>query len=412
MGRTSDYPLVIVGAGAAGLGASLEATQRGIPHLVLEASHRIGGRGLTETLDGGIPVDLGCHWMHCASINPFVEMARVRGFRFRQGNPDPVTYLDGEWQAEAVSTRRWVAYDRLARESTDREANGVSGSLWDCVTDGDPDLDWLNYWTGLMHAVDLDQVSTADVADFHDTGEDWPVASGYGALIAAVGSDAPVRLNCPLEKVRWNGDPVLLETPAGTIRAGKLLLTVSTGILNAGNIDFQPALPRWKQDALSQLPLGDCNYVFFPVTAGSFREAPESLAYQRGETCALVRVRPQDMDYVVVATGGRFAWWMEKQGEDAACQWFVDILQDIFGTGVTRSLGRGKASAWGYDPWIRGAYSARSPGAGDVRRELARPVDERLWFAGEATSANQFCTAHGAWISGRDAVRQISAQLV
>ena len=136
----------------------------------------------------------------------------------------------------------------------------------------------------------------------------------------------------------------------------------------------------------------------------SFEGAPESIAYQRGETCAALRIRPHGMNYVVAALGGRFAWWMEKQGESATCHWFEEILRDIFGSEVSASLGRGKVSAWGYDPWIRGAYSARSPGAGDVRRELARPVDERLWFAGEATSIDQFCTAHGAWISGQDAV--------
>ena len=50
--KTSDYPLVIIGAGAAGLGASEQASALGVEHLVLEASHRTGGRGLTEYLEG------------------------------------------------------------------------------------------------------------------------------------------------------------------------------------------------------------------------------------------------------------------------------------------------------------------------------------------------------------------------
>ncbi len=40
----SYYPLVIIGAGAAGLGASEKASAAGIEHVVLEASHRTGGR--------------------------------------------------------------------------------------------------------------------------------------------------------------------------------------------------------------------------------------------------------------------------------------------------------------------------------------------------------------------------------
>jgi monoamine oxidase len=136
-------------------------------------------------------------------------------------------------------------------------------------------------------------------------------------------------------------------------------------------------------------------------------QVPESIGYEKGENCAMVRIRPGGQDYAVAALGGRFAWWMEKQGEDAACQWFRDILADLFGNDAVSGLGRGKVSAWGFDPWTRGAYSARIPGAGDVRGKLAAPVDDRLWFAGEAASHNQFCTAHGAWINGRDAVSRM-----
>ncbi|MGH7061067.1 MAG: FAD-dependent oxidoreductase, partial [Stellaceae bacterium] len=51
-------------------------------------------------------------------------------------------------------------------------------------------------------------------------------------------------------------------------------------------------------------------------------------------------------------------------------------------------------------PWTRGSYSYALPGHAGDRARLAAPVEDRLFFAGEATSPHFFSTAHGAWISG------------
>jgi len=42
---------------------------------------------------------------------------------------------------------------------------------------------------------------------------------------------------------------------------------------------------------------------------------------------------------------------------------------------------------------------------------LAAPVDDRLFFAGEACSPNFFSTAHGAWLSGITAAEAALASL-
>jgi len=63
-------------------------------------------------------------------------------------------------------------------------------------------------------------------------------------------------------------------------------------------------------------------------------------------------------------------------------------------------------SMWGADPWSRGAYSHARPGAADARARLARAVENRIFLAGEATSADFYGTAHGAWLEGERAARQ------
>ncbi len=55
---------------------------------------------------------------------------------------------------------------------------------------------------------------------------------------------------------------------------------------------------------------------------------------------------------------------------------------------------------WNSDPFSRGGYSYAAPGHADDRAVLAAPVDDRIFFAGEATSREAFSTAHGAYACG------------
>ena len=56
--------------------------------------------------------------------------------------------------------------------------------------------------------------------------------------------------------------------------------------------------------------------------------------------------------------------------------------------------------------WVGGAYSHALPGHAAARGELARPFEQRLFFAGEATHRSDFSTAHGAYDSGLRAAEE------
>jgi monoamine oxidase len=68
-------------------------------------------------------------------------------------------------------------------------------------------------------------------------------------------------------------------------------------------------------------------------------------------------------------------------------------------------------SQWQSDPYALGSYSCAKPGHADDRRKLAEPVEQRLFFAGEACSPTFFSTAHGAYASGCEAADQAVAAL-
>ena len=163
---TDRFEVAVIGAGAAGLAAAKELTAQGIRFVLLEASHRIGGRAHTEYPPDGAPFDLGCHWMHSASINPFVPIADEYSVRYEKRDdygPEARYFRGGEWVSE-------LALESLAEESETAEvaiakawSEGVDSSVAE-VTERDGE--WtsvLDYYTALDTSVDPDEVSIGDV---------------------------------------------------------------------------------------------------------------------------------------------------------------------------------------------------------------------------------------------------------
>ena len=146
---TAPVDVVIVGAGAAGLAAARRLAEAGVSFQLLEASHRIGGRAHTEYLPDGSPFDLGCHWLHSASINPFVPVADELGFHYQQKTDygRVAFFRNGQWLSEDVN--RTFEADAAAREQTIRSAWSVGRDI--SVADAtDRDGQWvdvLDYYT-------------------------------------------------------------------------------------------------------------------------------------------------------------------------------------------------------------------------------------------------------------------------
>ena len=77
--QTTDYDVIVVGAGAAGMAATNALAASGLSVMCLEADSRIGGRTHTDSSIFGVPCDLGAHWLHNAHVNPFVEIGKSLG---------------------------------------------------------------------------------------------------------------------------------------------------------------------------------------------------------------------------------------------------------------------------------------------------------------------------------------------
>lgn len=410
---TSDVDVVIVGAGAAGLSAARTAAEHGLSFRLIEASHRIGGRAYTEEMAPGMPFDLGCHWMHSASLNPFVPIADRFGFHYRK---------DGAWRTNIYAGRSWAAEREREEILALGEAN--EAAIAAAVARGEDvavaevvDLEsrwapFMSYWFTLGTSRDIDQVSIIDSVAYNDTEENWPIREGYGALVKLWAADIPVTLNAAATRIRWSKAGVAVETAKGTVTGRRLLITVSTNVLASGRIAFDPPLPDWKRDAAAELPLGVHNRIGIMLTHDPFgpdARTSATIMLEGDEVPMSVQLRPFGFNHVVGVTGGRFGSWLERAGNAASIDYLTQRLVGVFGSDIRKALSsRTIVTAWEGDPWTLGSYSAATPGNGRKRAVLAQPVDDTLYFAGEATSSDFFCTCHGAYLSGIAAIESIA----
>ena len=338
----SEVDVVIVGAGAAGLSAAKSARSHGLSFVVLEASHRIGGRARTEDFVPGQPFDLGCHWMHSASINPFVGTADRLGFRYRRkrGWNDVVHHYGAFLDDQARDLDALVEADEGAIAEAVRHGDPA---LADVMNRHSPWAPYHAYRRSLESSCDPDQTGVADFVAYDETGEDWPVVDGYGALVAVWAADVPVTLDAAAQRVVMTRDGVAVETARGTAAGRTALVTVSTDVLASGRIVFEPELPSWKATAAQEVPLGVHNKIAILLNAASpALPDPQFLTVmtRAHDVPVALNVRPHGFDYVVGTTAGRFADSLERTGRDASVEFLVEHLKAVFGNGVASCLDR------------------------------------------------------------------------
>lgn len=405
--------VVVVGAGAAGLSAAKALQARGLSVIVLEADSHVGGRCITDTTTFSTPFDRGGSWLHSAPINPLARLAETGGESLHKAPWDWswVHTPDGPLQAADMPAYRcyqdtmWEKINQAGRGATDMPvATALPPSPW---------RDTAKHWVEQMLGGDADVTSAVDVHRYDDAKGDWLVAGGLGAFIRRLHSDVQVRLNCPVTKIDYSGAGVRATTPLGVVQAKRLVLTVSTGVLAAEKIAFIPALPAEKRKAVGLLPMGLLNKVgieFDPGWAGAHQGQMADYA-AGGDAFCSVLFGFYDTSLAVGFLAGRHGDQVEAAGPGAATDFCLQGLRAIFGQDIAKHIRRTDETAWRSNPHTLGAYSYAKPTGADARAILAAPLDDRLFFAGEATMPDAYATVHGAWRSGVIAADAVAGSL-
>jgi monoamine oxidase len=431
---STRFDAVVIGAGAAGLAAAAQLAANGCRVCVLEARDRLGGRIYTlREPDLPIPLELGAEFIHGASPstiewlrkgNEVIVDATQTRWRVRDGKLQPADDAFEEMKQGLSEIRRprkdlpfGEFLDTAARKNLSRRARTFARAL----VEG-------------FDAADTARVSTFEILDewSGNSAADAPTFrpfNGYASVIDSIVGALPpdlvhLQLSSAAQEIQWKAGAVRISGlqlgKSFRVEAPRAIVTLPIGVLqlppqSPGGVSFVPAL-RQKRTALSQLASGPVikvvlrfhNPFWETVDQGRYSEGAFFHASEEPFPTFWTTL-PVRSSLLVAWTAGPNATRMAGYDQARIVQTALTSLHNVFGRRsiVTDAFSGAHLHDWQTDIYACGAYSYVVAGGSGAREKLAAPIQDTLFFAGEATDAQgEPATVAGALQSGKRAARQ------
>lgn len=418
--------IAIIGAGLAGLSAARDLVQRGVEVIVVEARDRIGGRIWTSRDWPDMPMDMGASWVHGVKGNPLTALADEVGAKRIATSYDSAIGYDAtgktlETESATAKSEAVISAARAAAEKRDSDislAAAVQASKgWQSA---DPAARRM-----IRHAVngtveqeyggDWSEVSAWHYDDSKEFGgDDELFPAGFDQITAWLARGLDIRLGHTVRSLAPAARGVRITFADGAVlEADRVIVTLPLGVLRSGDVTFDAPLAPARQRAIKTLRMGVLNKCWLRFDRIAWPDDIDWIEW----------LGPEDgiwAQWVSLAQGSRLpvllgfhagdvARRLEQRDDKAIVASAHEALKSMFGSSFPAPRGA-QISRWSRDPFALGAYSFNAVGVTpQTRRDLAgADWDGRLVFAGEATSAHYFGTAHGAVLSGRAAATMIT----
>lgn len=402
-GKTHD--VVVIGAGAAGLAAADALARAGRSVLVLEARNRIGGRCWTRRMPGlPVPVELGAEFIHGEAQStlgllaragvPGVDSTRTQRFLERGRLREANAFVEAQRavQHAALLKKRDLSFaDFLAA----KRLNPKTKKLATMMVQG-------------FDAADPARVSAREIAQEWGSGalgsSQMRPQGGYGPLLESLLTKKyALKLNSIVREIRWRRGEVEIDG----IRARQAIITLPLGVLQAGSVRFTPELSE-KQAALRKLASGPVIRVALRFREAFWEERCPGIAFFHSPEAPFPTFwtpLPMHAPLLTAWAGGPKAAHLSGLPEEQLVRHALASVRSVLGQ-VPKVEGT-LLQDWQADPYSRGGYSYVLVGGQGAREQLRKPLQKTLFFAGEATDADEAGTVAGALRSGERAAREV-----
>lgn len=420
---SSKKRIIVIGAGLAGLVAAKTLQAQGHEVLVLEARDRIGGRIWTSTKWPDMPLDLGATWIHGVKGNPLTQLAQsLQVKQIATSYDSSITYntagkaLSSAEDASLEKVRKQVlnAIKQAQNQASDRSIRAAIEPLF---TQASPATQRL---INFILSGNIEQEYAGSAAElsayWYDAskafaGQDALFAKGFHVITDYLAQGLSIKLGQVVQTIHWQSQPLRVITQHGEFKADQVLVTLPLGVLQAKRVQFLPDLPNSKQTAIAKLGMGvlnKCylrfNKVFWPTDVDWLEYIPsehgkwtEWVSFMRNAKLPIL------LGFNAAERGKAIEAWTDQQIVSSAMQ----TLRTLYGTAIPDPVDY-QITRWASDPFALGSYSYNAVGSTpSMRKELAKPLANTVFFAGEASETNYFSTAHGAYLSGLRAAQEM-----
>jgi monoamine oxidase len=444
-GRMSSDPVVIViGAGVAGLAAACQLGRAGVPVQIIEARDRIGGRVLTHIdPDCDCPIEFGAEFIHGKPPEVWdllrkakTEITEVQGDAWcaEEDRLSPCGFWDDVDEIltqmdDSKPDESFAAFlDRCCRspKTADKQrAKQRAQSYVSGFNAADPALVGVHWLVKEMQAEEKIEGARA-----------FRCRNGYQDLLNVFQQELKtcniaVHTETVVEQVHWNAGSVKIgvrnEKGESILEAPRVLITLPLSLLKApvgqpGVVQFAPELPSQKRAALGRLEMGKVIRVTL-----RFRERFWDSIKPPGARASLA-----NMSFLFSQDDWFSTWWTARPAKSPLITGWapfrcaerlsgksrsfvlerslqtLSVLLRVSQSELQNIFGEAYFHDWQTDPFSLGGYSYGKVGANEAQQTLAEPIQDTLYFAGEATdTTGNNGTVHGAIASGYRAAKQI-----
>jgi monoamine oxidase len=389
--------IIIIGAGAAGLIAAKELSTAGYKITILEAQEKAGGRMCTSTQNKfGMPVEPGAEFIH-GNLKLTLQLLKEVNIKYTAINGKMVHFTNEKIKRHDDLDKHWdELMERIEELKEDMTVEDFLNKYFSDEKYGQLRQSVQGFANGFALADTAKAAITPLKNEWvHEEEDQYRVDGGYIKLTeylidTCLKNKVDIHYDCFVETIQWrNNDVTITTADKRKFTANKIIITASAGMLQSGKINFIPALPAYL-NAANEIGFGSVIKILLQFKGQFWNKKSKGAGFiLSDETIPTWWTQlPVKNALLTGWLGGPKAYAHKNTSSAEVIQLSLQSLASIFDYTVDElqeNLLHAEVYNWSNDKYSLGGYSYNTLRSPYAKQVLNTPVENTIYFSGEAT---------------------------